>query len=150
MWLTLVSLVGLFVAGYLALYKLGYIGVLTCTVGSCETVQTSKWAMFLGLPVAVWGVGYYVSTLALSFASTLPRYEDSRGMSLALLILTGWGFVFSAWLTALELWVIHAICQWCVVSAILATIMFVIALLDWRATRGMSPAADDEAVPSPS
>lgn len=132
MWLALISLVGLFVAGYLALYKLGYIGTITCTVGSCETVQTSKWAEFLGLPVAVWGVGYYLAALALSVGSTLPKYEASRGMTWTLVLLTGWGFVFSAWLTWLELFVIHAICQWCVVSAILATIMFVVALLELR------------------
>jgi uncharacterized membrane protein len=135
MWLALISLVGLFVAGYLALYKLGYIGTITCTVGSCETVQTSKWAEFLGMPVAVWGVGYYLAALALSVGSTLPKYESSRGMTWALVLLTGWGFVFSAWLTWLELFVIHAICQWCVVSAILATIMFLVALLELRAAK---------------
>ena len=54
----LVALAGLFVATYLTLYKLGVVGTLSCSVGSCETVQLSRWAMLLGLPVAAWGVGY--------------------------------------------------------------------------------------------
>ena len=40
--------------------------------------------------------------------------------------------MFSLWLTYLELFVIHAICQWCVISAILATILFVLSWLDFR------------------
>ena len=47
---------------------------------------------------------------------------------------TAFGLFFSAWLTYLELWVIDAICQWCVVSAILATIIFLLAWLDLRDT----------------
>ena len=50
----LVALVGVFVATYLAFYKAGLIGSLACGTGSCETVQQSPWATFLGLPVALW------------------------------------------------------------------------------------------------
>lgn len=129
---TLVALAGLFVAAYLTLYKLGVIGELSCSVGSCETVQLSRWATLLGLPVAVWGVGYYALVFALALASVQDRFADSRGISLALVLLTGWGVVFSAWLTYLELFVINAICQWCVVSAVLAALLFAICWLDWR------------------
>ena len=52
------ALAGIFVALYLLLYKLGMIGALSCAVGSCEIVNSSKWATFLGLPVAGWGVGF--------------------------------------------------------------------------------------------
>jgi hypothetical protein len=47
------ALAGIFISLYLTLYKLGVIGELSCTFGSCETVNTSRWAVFLGLPVAV-------------------------------------------------------------------------------------------------
>ena len=60
------ALCGLGVATYLALYKLGYIGTLACGSGGCETVQLSRWANLFGLPVAVWGVGFYVALFALS------------------------------------------------------------------------------------
>ena len=135
MMAALVALSGLFVALYLTLYKLGYIGQITCAIGSCETVQTSRWATFLGLPVAAWGVGYYLSVLVLTVGGTAERWADSRGVSLALLALTAWGALFSAWLTYLELFVIDAICQWCVVSALLAAALFVLALLDYRELR---------------
>jgi len=131
----LVALAGLFVATYLALYKLGFIGTLGCSVGSCETVQVSRWATLLGLPVAVWGVGYYALVLVLTLAALQERFADSRGLALSLVYLTGWGLIFSAWLTYLELFVIHAICQWCVVSAVLAGVLFVVCWLDWREFR---------------
>ena len=132
MLVALVALAGVFVASYLTLYKLGYIGTLACAVGSCETVQTSKWATFLGVPVGAWGVGYYISVLALAIAGLTARFADSRRLSEILLGVTAFGLVFSLWLTYLELFVIHAICQWCVVSAILATILFVLSWLDFR------------------
>ena len=132
MLVALVALAGVFVASYLTLYKLGYIGTLACAVGSCETVQTSKWATFLGVPVGAWGVGYYIGVLTLAIAGLTARLADSRRLSEILLGVTAFGLVFSLWLTYLELFVIHAICQWCVVSAILATILFVLSWLDFR------------------
>jgi len=136
MLLALLALVGVFLSLYLTLYKVGIIGTLACSsLGSCETVQTSRWATFLGLPVAAWGLGYYLMILVVSFAGVQDRWSDSRGLSTLLLVLTGWGLIFSAYLTYLELFVIHAICTWCVGSAILIALMFVVALLEWRARR---------------
>ena len=131
----LLALVGLFVAIYLTLFKLGVIGELVCAAGSCETVQTSRWAIFMGAPVAAWGVGFYVVVLALAIAGTTARWEDSPRLSLVMLLVTGWGALFSLWLTSLELFVIHAICQWCVGSAVVAIALFVVSLLDWREMR---------------
>ncbi|CAN5793071.1 hypothetical protein BH11GEM1_BH11GEM1_34080 [soil metagenome] len=131
----LVSLAGVFVALYLTLYKLGYIGTLVCAVGSCEAVQTSKWATFLGFPVGAWGVAYYVAVLAIALAGLAPALADRPGVSQLLVGLTGFGVAFSLWLTYLELFVIHAICQWCVISAILAIALFVISWLDLRDVR---------------
>jgi len=126
------SLAGIFVALYLLLYKLGIVGNLACSIGSCETVNLSKWATFLGAPVAAWGVGFYVVMFVLALASLQDRYIESVGMSKVLALVSGSGFAFSAWLTYLELFVIHAVCQWCVVSAIIVTLIFVFALLDLK------------------
>jgi uncharacterized membrane protein len=128
----LLALVGLFVALYLTLYKVGVIGELTCAIGSCETVNTSRWSTFLGLPVAAWGLGYYGVVLAAALAGLSERYADSRPFALGILVLTGWGALFSLWLTYLELFVIHAICQWCVISALLAVGLVIVCWLDWR------------------
>ena len=128
----LVALAGMFVALYLTLYKLGYIGTLACAVGSCETVQTSKWAIFLNFPVAAWGVGYYFTVLVVSLAGLSPSWAERRGLSLLLVAMTAIGAAFSLWLTYLELFVIDAICMYCVISWILATSLVVICWLDLR------------------
>lgn len=133
--MSLLALGGLAIGAYLTLYKLGYVGALTCSIGSCEKVQTSRWSEFLGLPVATWGLGYYAVVLALTTAGARERYTDSRGLALALLVLTGWGTLFSVWLTYLELNVIHAICEWCVISAMIAVILFLLSIIDWRETK---------------
>ncbi|MGH7720280.1 MAG: vitamin K epoxide reductase family protein [Gemmatimonadaceae bacterium] len=141
MLIALVSLLGAFVALYLTLYKTGIIGQLACSVGSCETVNLSRWAVFLGLPVAAWGLGTYLLLLGLAVAGVQPALEHSRRLSLALLALSGWGVLFSAWLTYLELFVIRAICMWCVISAVLITVVFVLAWWDWSRARASVPAA---------
>jgi uncharacterized membrane protein len=76
MWMALISLAGLFLGVYLTLYHYGYIGSLACGISSCETVQTSRWSMFLGLPVATWGAGFYVTMLVLSIAGLQEKYAD--------------------------------------------------------------------------
>jgi uncharacterized membrane protein len=129
------ALAGIFVALYLLLYKIGIVGNLSCSIGSCETVNTSKWAVLLGAPVAAWGVAFYVVMFSLALVSLQDRYADSYGMSKLLVLVSGFGVAFSAWLTFLELFVIHAICQWCVISAIIVTAIFVVSLLDLRAER---------------
>ena len=126
------ALAGIFVALYLFLYKIGRIGNLSCSIGSCETVNLSRWSIFLGAPVAAWGVGFYIVMFGLSVASLQDRYADSLGMSKVLALVAGSGLLFSLWLTYLELFVIHAICQWCVTSAIIVTMIFVVSVLDLR------------------
>ncbi|MCR4339280.1 MAG: vitamin K epoxide reductase family protein [Gemmatimonadaceae bacterium] len=127
------ALAGIFVALYLTLYKLGAIGELSCRVGSCETVNSSSWAVFLGAPVAAWGVGFYVVILAVAIAGLQPRFADDRRLSLALVLLSGFGVLFSGWLTYLELFVIRAICQWCVVSALIVLAIFAASFWDYLA-----------------
>jgi uncharacterized membrane protein len=139
--ITVLALAGVFVALYLTLYKIGVIGELSCSVGECETVNTSRWATFLGLPVAAWGLGAYATLFVLSLAGMSERLEDSRGVAIVLAALSGWGVLFSGWLTYLELFVIHAICIWCVTSAAIITLIFIAALMDVRAT-GSARAAE--------
>jgi uncharacterized membrane protein len=141
MWMALISLGGLFLGAYLTLYKFGYIGTLACGVTSCETVQTSRWSVFLGLPVATWGAGFYTTMLILTIAGLQPRYAESRGLSLAMIVLTGWGVLFTAWLNYLEGFVIHAWCEWCLGSAAMVLLLFVLAALDFREIAAL----DDEA-----
>jgi uncharacterized membrane protein len=132
--IAVLSLVGFFVSLYLWFYKIGLIGQLQCGAGGCETVQLSPQAMFLGLPVAFYGVAGYAVLLVLSLIALQPRFQGRRGVTVALVALSTIGFLFSAYLTYLELFVIHALCRWCVVSGILMTVIWVVALRDLRRT----------------
>ncbi|HXT14410.1 MAG TPA: vitamin K epoxide reductase family protein [Gemmatimonadaceae bacterium] len=135
MWMALISVAGLLLGIYLTLYKFGFIGTLACGVTSCETVQTSRWSVFLGLPVATWGAGFYATMLILTIAGLQERYVDSRGLALAMMVLTGWGVLFTAWLNYLEGFVIHAWCEWCLGSAAMVLLLFVLSVLDFRELR---------------
>ncbi|HEY7028400.1 MAG TPA: vitamin K epoxide reductase family protein [Gemmatimonadales bacterium] len=126
----LLSLAGFFVSLYLYLYKIGKIGTLACGTGGCETVQASPFSRFLGLEVALYGVVGYVFLLILSM-ETLRR-PAARLSSLLLLLCSGIGLAFTFYLTYIELFVIKAICRWCVGSAVIITLIFIVALLDWR------------------
>lgn len=84
----------------------------------CETVQTSRYASLVGIPVALLGLISYVVILI-----TL-RMRDERAL------LTGHGltfiaFGFSAYLTYREVFTIHAICSWCVSSAVVFSLLAV-------------------------
>jgi uncharacterized membrane protein len=130
------ALAGIFISLSLTLYKLGVIGELSCSIGSCETVNTSKWSKFLGLPVAAWGLLFYLDVFVIALIGTLARFENELVISIVLVAEAAIGVLFSAWLTYLELGVIHAICIWCVTSAVIVTVIFLVSLADLREARG--------------
>lgn len=134
MTIAALALAGIFLALYLTLYKLGYIGHLACGLGSCERVNTSRWATFLGFPVATWGVGFYVVTFIVALWGTSALWVQRREPSIILVFLTTVGLLFSAWLTYLELYVIGAVCRFCVGSAVLVVVLWVLSIVDLRQT----------------
>jgi uncharacterized membrane protein len=121
------SLIGLFVALYLWLWKVGVVGTLACGTGACESVQTSSYAEFLGLPVALYGVAGYLVLLVVSLLGLQPRWAEHRGPTLALAGFSALGVAFTGYLTYLEAAVIHAWCRWCLVSEFLITAIFVVS-----------------------
>jgi uncharacterized membrane protein len=126
------SLAGLFISGYLYLYKIGKIGSLACGTGGCETVQLSSWSRFAGLDVSLIGVLGYAGLLGFSLAALQPGLASQRWPATLLAALAGLGVAFTGYLTYLELFVIHAICRWCVASGVIIVAIFVAALLDQR------------------
>lgn len=134
--IAVLALVGVFVALYLWLHRIGVVGHLTCGVdGGCGVVQTSRYAEFLGLPVAFYGVVGYTVLLGASLAGLHPRLLDEQSVTLALALFATLGFAFTLYLKYLELFVIHAVCRWCVASAVVMTAIWVIALLALRRSR---------------
>jgi uncharacterized membrane protein len=117
------ALLGLAIAGYLTwVHYAGLEPICAGGSGGCERVQTSRWAELAGVPVAVLGVAGYAAIL-LSLA--LP--EEPGRSAAALVSLAGVGF--SAWLTYVEVARIHAICQWCVASAVVMTLLAVVSVM---------------------
>jgi uncharacterized membrane protein len=138
MVIAVLSLAGIFLATYLTLYKLGYLEALACGTGSCEVVQASRWSKLWGQPVALWGLGFYVAMFAMSLAGSVGRFAGSRLVGTGLVLMSGWGVLFSGWLTWVELAMLHAICRYCVVSALLVLALFALSVADAR-----QPAATD-------
>jgi uncharacterized membrane protein len=136
------ALAGIFISLYLTLFKLGVIGELTCSIGSCETVNTSKWSTFLHLPVAAWGLMFYAEVFVVALVGTMPRFENAPIVSVLLVADAAIGFLFSTWLTYLELAVIHAICIWCVTSAGIVVAILLVSIADLREVRA-SPQIDN-------
>jgi uncharacterized membrane protein len=131
------AVIGLGVASYLTYVH--YAGIKpACTAGeSCTKVQTSVYSKLAGVPVALIGLLGYIAILGSLLA---PEGESSR---LATMAFTLVGFGFSAYLTGRELFSIHAICEWCVSSAVIMTVLT--CLSTWRFLRGEPPAAALEA-----
>jgi uncharacterized membrane protein len=128
----LLALTGCFIALYLWLHKIGVIGQLTCGTGSCEAVQASRYADFGGLPVALYGVIGYAMLFAVSLVGALPANLSRRELDVALAILASIGFAFTLYLTAIELFVLHEICRWCVASAVIITAIWLLNLAGLR------------------
>jgi len=135
--IALVALVGLFLSTYLYLYSQGVYGSLACGAGGgCDLVQGSQWAVFLGFPVAGWGLGWYLAVLTIAVLAILqPRFAEAGWVSKALVVLALGGVGFTIYLTALEIFVIHAICRWCVASAVLSILIALLALPELRRMR---------------
>lgn len=134
--IAVLALGGLFVSLYLWLWKIGKLGTLQCGTGGCERVQTSVYGDFLGVPVAFYGVVGYATILVVSLVGLQPRFLSQRMPTLALVVLASVGVLFSAYLTWLEVAVIHAWCRWCVGSAVIITAIWTTALVGLRRRPG--------------
>lgn len=119
-----VACAGVLVAGYLGVTKLLGGSAAFCTAGGgCDMVQASRYAVVLGVPTALWGVAAYVAVGALAAVGLTP------GRWLATFAIAAAAVGFSAYLTWLELFVIRALCGYCLVSAALAVAL--LAVLVW-------------------
>lgn len=116
------SLIGIGVAGYLTYVHYEGLKILCLSSGGCETVQASVYSKLAGVPVAVLGLAGYIGILfTLAIRNDLGRIA---GFGIALI-----GFLFSLYLTYRELFTIKAICQWCVSSAVLMTILTILTAI---------------------
>jgi uncharacterized membrane protein len=121
--LAVLAVAGLCMSAYLTWVHLrGVAPVCLAGGGGCETVQSSRYAEILGVPVAALGLGGYAGLLL----AALLRGEAGALLGLFVTLVS---VLFSAYLTYLELFVIYAICQWCVSSAALMTVAFILCVI---------------------
>jgi uncharacterized membrane protein len=122
----LVALAGLSVAGYLTWVHFDDSALVCVAGGGCETVQESEYAEIAGIPVAVLGLGAYAVVLGLIA-------WDSPGARLGAAMLALVGLVFSMYLLALQLFVIDAVCAWCLANdVVIAPLLAVLTALRLR------------------
>lgn len=115
-------LIGIGIGTYLTYVHYSGGKVLCLSSGGCETVQNSRYSKLDGVPVAVLGLAGYIAILfSLFIRGDLGR---AAGFGLALV-----GFLFSMYLTYRELFTIKAICQWCVGSAVLMTLLTIVTAI---------------------
>lgn len=127
------ALLGLLLSTYLLLHRLGLTGPLACGAGdTCDKVQTSSYAVLLGLPVAAYGVAGYLGLLVVALVGLQPRWVARREPTVVLVALAAMGTAFTAYLKYLELFRINAICWWCVASAVLIVSILAVSLAGLR------------------
>lgn len=125
------AIAGIAIAGYLTwVHYEGIDPVCVGGGGGCERVQASEYSELGGVPVALLGLLTYLAILGLALAG-----EGARVVLAGVALIA---FGFSAYLTYLELFVIDAICQWCVASAVVATALAAVAV-----PLALRPRADD-------
>jgi uncharacterized membrane protein len=130
------AVIGLALAIYLTVVHYAGITVLcTSKHNSCAQVQASVYSKVAGVPVALLGLLGYAALLAALFTRERERTR------LAALAITLFGFGFSAYLTYREVFTLKEICEWCVSSAILMTVLFILACTRYLLTSDDSPLA---------
>ena len=128
-----VALTGLAIAAYLTYAR--YAGAqLYCSTGGCETVQHSRYATVAGIPVAVLGLAAYAAVLGTAIArGQTPAAASAKP--------TAAGLAFSAYLLVAQLFLIHAICQYCVASDLVVTLLAIATWTRFALTQRAVPAA---------
>lgn len=127
LWSAALAALGAAISAYL-LYVRETDGSLVCSTGGCETVQSSSYAEVLGIPVAALGLAGFLGLLA----AALARGEWAR-LTQATLGLCA--FLFAAYLLAIQLFVLDALCQWCLATDVLTTAIATLALVRLRPVR---------------
>ena len=128
--IALISFLGFLDASYLAAkYYLG--GPIPCAIlDGCDTVTTSQYATMAGVPVALLGAIYYLIIFVLAIS-----YLESKKDNLVFLIsrLTIVGFLASLWFVYLQVFVLKALCLYCLFSAFTSTTLFIVSIIFlWR------------------
>lgn len=120
--LIIISFLGLLISGYLTITYASNAPIACISGEGCHIAQLSNYASFAGISTPTYGVVYY---LCLGLIGALWSQENQKTLKFPLAVLTSIGLGVSLFLTYIEAFVINAWCSWCVASAILTVIAFV-------------------------
>ena len=123
------AILGLGVAVYMTYVETQNVAALCGPVGDCNAVQTSPFAMLFGfLPVGLLGAVGYVAILVAWVLK--QRSEGTLGLLAAVAIfgMALFGVLFSIYLTYLELYIIEAVCLWCLASAVIISLLLALSV----------------------
>ena len=127
----IVSLIGLADSIYLTVEHVTGQSVRCTIVAGCSEVLSSQYAVVAGVPLALIGAAAYFSVFSLATLAAFGYRSAAR--LLTVLVITM--FLVSLWLIYLQAFVIHAFCQFCLLSAAVTTTLMVIVLFARRAAR---------------
>ena len=132
----IVALIGLLDSLYLTWVKLSHTEAACLPgIGNCETVNTSRYASIYGIPIALLGAGAYLTIFAILLLERRKGFWMDNG-AMIIFGLSLIGLLYSAYLTYIELAVLHAVCPYCVLSALAILAIFLINLV--RLTRNQA------------
>lgn len=122
------AVIGLLVATYMTIYKWTNNEAMCLGSGDCGTVNASRYADVNGIPVALIGVLGYAGILGMLFFENRMDFLRQNGTLLTFgLALTG--FLFTVWLIYAEIFLIKALCPFCVTSQTVMTIIFILSII---------------------
>ena len=127
----IVSLLGLADAIYLTVEHVTGQSVRCTIIAGCSEVLSSRYAVMCGVPLAAVGAAAYFSVFSLATLAAFGYRVAGTLMTALVLVM----FLFSLWLIYLQAFVIHAFCQFCLLSAAVTTALTVIALFARRSAR---------------
>jgi uncharacterized membrane protein len=136
---------GIAVSAYLSVKRFTGGGLACTRWAQCDVVNSSPYAMLAGVPVAFIGLGGYLLLFGLALVALRADGLRRRQLLLAGFLLSVGGVLFSVYLTYLEIYVIEALCSWCVASAIIILLLAIVGGLNLRSASLQRPAASSRA-----
>jgi uncharacterized membrane protein len=125
------AFIGLSDSIYLSYIKLSHNEAFCAGIGECDVVNTSPYSEIAGIPMALLGASAYIALVILLIVEGRRGFRKNNSL-LIFFGMTLIGLLYSAYLTYIEVAVIHAICPFCVLSAVAMLVLFVVSILRLR------------------
>jgi uncharacterized membrane protein len=144
-FISILSFAGVLVTTYLITQHFGESGASFCNVSdyvSCDVVNKSRYSKLFGIPVSILGWATYIILTIVSVGlikgvrfERIFSFLKPRFLEMFLLLFSGFGFLFSLYLSYIEFFVLHALCVFCLTQQFIIFFIFLISIFLWRQKR---------------